>query len=184
MTADTHERCTDRVEEAMRSLTGDILLIVQGDEPLLRPDVLPLVVAPLLDRPDVVCTNLLSPLEGEGDFANPNIVKAACARNGDVLFLTRAPVPFFRRRVACPVYRQTGIMALRASFLHAYASLSETPLEIAEAVDMLRVLEHGYRIAGVVVDYSTVGVDRPEDVPVVERFLRSDAVQRDLYERT
>src|SRR5207244_4168809 len=99
----------------------------------------------------------LSPLESDDDYANPNIVKAACAENGDVLFLTRAPVPFFRRRLACPVYRQTGIMALRASFLHEYASLRETPLEIAEAVDMLRVLEHGRKIAGVVVDYSTVG---------------------------
>ena len=168
----------------MRSLIGDIVLIVQGDEPLLQPEVLPRVTQPLVERPEIVCTNLLSPLEGEDDFANPNIVKAACARNGDVLFLTRAAVPFFRRRMACPVYRQTGIMALRASFLHVYGSLTETPLEVAEAVDMLRVLEHGYRIAGVVIDYSTVGVDRPEDVPVVEQFLQSDAVQRNLYERT
>jgi 3-deoxy-manno-octulosonate cytidylyltransferase (CMP-KDO synthetase) len=184
MTADTHERCTDRVEEAMRSLTGDIVLIVQGDEPLLQPGVLPRVAAPLLERDDVVCTNLLSPLESDDDFANPNIVKAVCARNADVLFLTRAAVPFFRRRVECPVFRQTGIMALRADFLRAYATLPETPFERAEAIDMLRVLEHGYRIAGVTVDFSTVGVDRPEDVPVVERLLQSDPEQRALYERT
>ncbi len=184
MTADTHERCTDRVEEAMRSLRGDVVLIVQGDEPALLPEILPRVAAPLLERQDVVCTNLLSPLESEADLGNPNIVKAVCARNGDVMLLTRAAVPFFRKKVACPVFRQTGIMALRAGFLHAYAGLAPTPFEQAESVDMLRVLEHGYRIAGVTIDCPTIGVDRPEDVPVVERLLQADARQRELLGRT
>jgi 3-deoxy-manno-octulosonate cytidylyltransferase (CMP-KDO synthetase) len=184
MTADTHERCTERVEEAMRSLAGEVVLIVQGDEPLLKPDVLPRVAAPLFERDDVVCVNLLSPLEGDGDLGNPDVVKAVCAINGDVLFLTRARVPYFRKPGPCPVYRQTGIMALRAGFLRTYASLDETPLERAESIDMLRVLEHGYRIAGVRIDYGTVGVDRPEDVPAVERLLVTDAEQAALYQRT
>jgi 3-deoxy-manno-octulosonate cytidylyltransferase (CMP-KDO synthetase) len=184
MTADTHERCTDRVEEAMRSLAGDIVVMVQGDEPLLVPDAVERVAQPLRDRADVVCTNLLSPLESDADLSNPNIVKAACAQDGRVMFFSRAPIPFYRRRIECPVYRQTGIMGFRADLLRRYSSLPETPFEQAESVDMLRLLEHGVPIHGVVVDYPTVGVDRPEDVPAVERWLHGNAVQRALYDRT
>ena len=183
MTADTHERCTDRVEEAMRHLDGDIVVMVQGDEPLLIPEAVSRIAQPLLDRAEVVCTNLLSPLESDADLANPNIVKAVCDRQGRVMFLSRAPIPFYRQRVKCPVYRQTGIMAFRTSLLRTFAVLPETPFEKAEAIDMLRLLEHGYPIHGVVVDYPTLGVDRPEDVPAVERRLRDDAVQRELHER-
>lgn len=183
MTAKTHERCTDRVEEAMHHLEGDVVVMVQGDEPLLMPDAVTRIAQPLLERDEVVCTNLLSPLESDADLGNPNIVKAACDQHGRVLFFSRAPIPYYRKRVDCPIYRQTGIMAFRASLLRTYAKLRETPFERAEAVDMLRLLEHGYPIHGVVVDYPTVGVDRPEDVPVVERRLREDPVQRALHER-
>ena len=184
MTADTHERCTDRVEEAMRSLAGDIVVMVQGDEPLLVPDAVERVAQPLRDRAEVVCTNLLSPLESDADLSNPNIVKAACAQDGRVMFFSRAPIPLYRTPVACPIYRQTGIMAFRSDLLRRYSSLPETPFERAESVDMLRLLEHGVPIHGVVVDYPTVGVDRPEDVPAVEQWLHGNAVQRALYERT
>lgn len=184
MTAGTHERCTDRVAEAMRSLDGDIVVMVQGDEPLLLPDAVERIAQPLLDRPDVVCTNLLSPLESDADLSNPNIVKAVCAADGRVMFLSRAPIPFFRKKVECPVYRQTGIMAFRSSLLREYSALPETPFERAEAVDMLRLLEHGLPIHGVVVSYPTIGVDRPEDVPIVERWLASNAQQKALFDRT
>ena len=82
-----------------------------------------------------------------------------------------------------PVFRQTGIMAFRAKFLPRFSSLSETPLEKVESVDMLRVLEHGIRIKGVVADYATIGVDRPDDVGLVESVLHKDPVQRAIFER-
>ena len=184
MTRDTHERCTDRVEEAMQRLPGDIVAMVQGDEPLLIPDAVRMVTRPLLDDDTLDVVNLLSPLESDADYLNPNIVKAVCNLRGELMHLTRAAVPHFRERVTVPVYRQTGIMAFRKSFLHKFSGLPETPLERAESVDMLRVLEHGIRIAGVIADYVTLGVDRPTDVPLVEAVLRDDAVQRTLFERT
>jgi 3-deoxy-manno-octulosonate cytidylyltransferase (CMP-KDO synthetase) len=183
MTKDTHQRCTDRVEEAMHSIPGDIVAMVQGDEPLLQPSAVTDVIAPLLRDPSLEIVNLLSPLQGIEDYANPNIVKAVCSRAGDLMFLTRAPVPSFRERLEVPVYRQTGIMAFRAKALVRFSALPATPLERAESVDMLRALEHGIRIAGVVVPYSTVGVDRPGDVPLVEELLLTDPVQRDLHQR-
>ena len=184
MTKDTHERCTDRVEEAMQRLPGDIVVMVQGDEPLLIPDAISQVVQPLLDDSGLEVVNLLSPLESPDDYTNPNIIKAVCDRLGNVIYLTRAPVPHFRQSVAVPVYRQTGIMAFRAAFLPRFSALQETALEKAESVDMLRLIEHGIRISGVVAGYITLGIDRPEDVALVESVLRRDPVQRALLDRT
>lgn len=184
MTSDTHTRCTDRVEEAMRTLEGDIVVMVQGDEPLLIPDAVRSVARPLLEDAALQCTNLLSPLESPADFANPNIVKAVCDRRQNVMFLTRASVPFFREQVDVPVYRQTGIMAFRKEFLREFSTLPETALERAESVDMLRALEHGVPIRGVIARYATVGVDRPSDLAVVERMLQDDPFQRQLYADT
>ena len=184
MTKDSHDRCTDRVQEAMWNLPGDVVAMVQGDEPLLNPIAVEQVTKPLIDDPALDCVNLLSPISSEDDLSNPNIVKAVCDVAGNVIYLTRAPVPYFRTRVDVPVYRQTGIMAFRTTFLNRYSALPETPLERAESVDMLRVLEHGIRIRGVVVDYVTQGVDNPSDVPLVQRVLREDPEQRALFERT
>lgn len=183
MTKDTHERCTDRVEEAMQRLPGEIVAMVQGDEPLLIPDAVTQVIQPLLDDPGLDVVNLLSPLESPDDYCNPNIVKAVCDRRGNVIYLTRAPVPHFRQPEVVPVYRQTGIMAFRAAFLPRFSALPETALEKAESVDMLRLIEHGICIRGVVVRYTTLGVDRPSDVVLVESVLRSDPVQQALFER-
>lgn len=183
MTKDTHERCTDRVEEAMQILPGDIVVMVQGDEPLLMPEAISQVAQPLLDNPDLNVVNLLSPLETSEDYNNPNIVKAVCDRQGNIIFLTRAPVPFFRKEIIVPVFRQTGIMAFRATFLPRYSALPETALERAESVDMLRVIEHGIHIAGVVTQYSTIGVDRPADIELVEAVLQKDPVQHGLFDR-
>lgn len=183
MTRDTHERCTDRVEEAMLHLQGEIVVMVQGDEPLLQPAAITQVAAPLLRDASVQAVNLLSPLESEQDLASPDIVKAVCNRSFDVMFLTRAPVPYFRKKVDVPVYRQTGIMAFRTEFLRKFSRLPETALELAESIDMLRVLEHGFPIRGVIVDYPTQGVDRPSDIALVESALARDAAQQELFRR-
>ena len=182
MTKDTHERCTDRIEEAIQNLPGHIIVMVQGDEPLLVPDAIADVVAPLIADPTVHIVNLLSPLESDSDYANPNIVKAACNLKGDVMFFSRAPIPYFRNRVKVPLYRQTGIMAFRREVLEKFSSLPETPFEKAESVDMFRAIENGLRIAGVVTNYATLGVDRPVDVELVENVLKSDEFQKNLYE--
>jgi 3-deoxy-manno-octulosonate cytidylyltransferase (CMP-KDO synthetase) len=181
MTRDTHERCTDRIEEAMENLPGDIVVMVQGDEPLLMPEAINAVAAPLLADPTLPIVNLLSPLQSKEDYENPNIVKAVCKLNGDVIFFTRSSIPFFREQIEVPVYRQTGIMAFRKEALNQFSALPATALEKAESVDMLRAIEHGMRIAGVVADYPTIGVDKPSDVLLVESVLATDTVQQELF---
>ena len=183
MTAHTHERCTERVEEAMHSLVADVVAIVQGDEPLLFPQAVAQVVGPFLKDDALLCTNLVSPMESAEDFDNPDIVKAATDQNGFIMFFSRAPIPYFRHHMPCPIYRQTGIWAFRADLLRQYSALPRSPFEQAESIDMLRLVEHGYRILAVPTSYATIGVDRVEDIAVVEHILRTDDVQRDLYGR-
>ncbi len=180
MTKSTHERCTERVQEAMESLPGDIVVMVQGDEPLLNPNAITQVAQPLLDDASLDVVNLLSQLESLDDLTNPNIVKAVCDINENVIYLTRSAVPYFRKISKAPVFRQTGIMAFRTSFLPRFSRLAETALEVAESVDMLRLLEHGIRIRGVAVDYVTIGVDRPSDIQIVESILCEDQFQKTL----
>jgi len=183
MTADTHERSTERVAEAMQSLEGDVVVVAQGDEPLLLPKELELVAAPFREREGVESVSLLSPLEGEEDFSNPNIVKAVCDREGYIMLYSRAPIPYFQKQGDCPVYRETGIRAFEVDFLQIYVSLPETPFEQVESVDMMRLREHGYQVLGVATDGVTLGVDHPEEVARVERELHEDPQQREFYER-
>lgn len=183
MTADTHERSTERVEEAMGSLEGDVVVVAQGDEPLLIPESLQQVSAPFQEDSSMESVSLLSPLEGEADYGNPNIVKAACDIKGYILFYSRAAIPFYQKEGTCPIYRETGIRAFRRDFLHAYVNLPETPFEYVESVDMLRLLEHGHRVLGVPTDYATMGVDHPEDVAIAEEGIVKNEMQTKLYER-
>jgi len=183
LTSDNHTRCTTRVEEAMSNIDGEIVVIVQGDEPLVLPEAIEQVVAPLQDRPDIPCTNLLSIIESEEDFEDVNIVKAATDQAGFVMYFSRAAIPFFRETCDCPIFRQMGIMAFRTPFLTEYAALPETPFERAESIDMLRLLEHGHRILGVPTKHATIGVDFASDIDRVERILKTDAKQQALYRR-
>lgn len=183
MTSAEHARGTERVEEAARSVEADVIVNVQGDEPLLVPDVIDAVAAPLRARSDVVCTNLLSALGGVDELADLDIVKAGVGRDGNVLWFARWVRPFSAAGPGYPVYRQTGIAAFRKTFLHRYAALPPTPFEEVESVDLWRVLEHGYRIQAVVGPSPTLGVDRSADIGRVEAVLREDEAQRRLLEQ-
>ena len=183
MTVPTHERCTDRVEEAARNLKADVFVTVQGDEPLLQPEWIDGVVEPFRKDPNLGCTNLLSELENKGDLANPNIVKAACDTRGRILFFARRIQLTHPDRAHAQVYRQTGIQAFREETLHLFSRLAQTPFEKIESVDMFRLIEHGHAITGVVMDAPTYGVDRPEHVSQIETILREDPVQKELHER-
>lgn len=182
MTADTHERSTERVAEAMQTLDAEVVVVAQGDEPLLLPSDLDLVVSPFREREGVESVSLLSPLEGEADFINPSIVKAVCDKHGSIMLYSRAPIPYVQKEGQGPVYRETGIRAFQADFLQTYVNLPETPFECIEAVDMMRLREHGHQVVGVVTDGITLGVDHLEEVKRIERELRENSVQRKLHQ--
>lgn len=183
MTANTHLDCTDRVAEAACTLDGDIVVMVQGDEPLCIPESLDLVTAPLQNNAHVPCANLLLGITEEEDFLNDNVVKAVLDYNQCVLYYSRSPIPYRRVRNDCPLYCQTGIAAFTKEFLSQYQTLTPTPKEIAEGVGFLRIIENRYPIQGVIYSKRTVSVDRPEDVTIVERIIQEDPFQKELYNR-
>ncbi|HWA24545.1 MAG TPA: 3-deoxy-manno-octulosonate cytidylyltransferase [Lacunisphaera sp.] len=175
MTASTHERCTDRVAEAAASETADIIVNVQGDEPLLSPDMLEAVIRPMLDDPALPCANLISPI-AEMDGENPNLVKVTFDRSMHALYFSREPIPSRKKAGKLPMqrYKQLGIIAFRRDCLSAYTKLAPTPLEELESVDMLRLLEHGHRIKFVSVNSNSIGVDTPQDLAKAIELMRAD----------
>lgn len=183
MTADTHERCTDRVEEAAQKLDADIIVIVQGDEPLFLPESLDKMIKPMLSDDTIVCSNLLSAITEETEREDIDIVKAVLDRNDRVMYYSRAPIPFLRVHNSPPLYRQTGLSAFTKPFLQHYSKLPPTPLEVAESIDFLRILEHGFDVLGVITEQKLLGVDREEDVALIEQAIKGDPVQQEIYQR-
>lgn len=183
MTSDQHERCTERVEEAVQKIDTDIVVILQGDEPLFFPEVITQLIAPMLDdEKNIDCTNLLSVITKEEDVQDVDIVKTVLDRSNNVMYFSRSPIPYRRVEEKCSWYRQTGISAFTKSFLHKFSNLPPTPLEIVESVDFLRILEHRYPIYGVIYEQITVGVDQAHDIDIVEEILKTDDKQKKIYE--
>ncbi len=183
MTAATHERATDRVEEAATGLDADIIVNVQGDEPLISPELVRNVVKPLEERDDVLCSCLIYPITNPDELDDVNEVKVVLNQNNWVMYFSRSPIPHFKTNENYPLYKQSGTTAFQKGFLHQYSRLAPTPLEKAESVDMLRILEHGYRILGVVNPYACTGVDIPSDILRIERIMTDDELQQKYYSR-
>ncbi|MDO8662382.1 MAG: 3-deoxy-manno-octulosonate cytidylyltransferase [Candidatus Omnitrophota bacterium] len=182
MTANTHQRCTDRVEEAVREIDADIVVIIQGDEPLLDPHIFHSLIEPMLRDNFLKCANLLSVINEKSDLADTDIVKAVLDEQGFVMYYSRAPIPYLRADKSRPMYRQTGLSVFTKKFIQLFSNLAPTPLEKAESVDFLRILEHGYEIKGVLYNNMTVGIDRQDDIQKVETILKADPKQFGIYE--
>ena len=175
MTKDSHERCTDRVEEAIANLDlgladDDLVVMVQGDEILVSAEMLAEMVA-VYETTGSPVINLVSRLYRTEDHDDPNTVKAVFDTAGRALLFSRAPIPSRARTDNPPMYQQTGIIAFKAAFLHQFSSLPQTPLEIIESVDMLRVLEHGLPLHVVTTETETIGIDTPAELARAEKVL-------------
>lgn len=173
MTSDRHRGATERVAEAAMTCDADVVVLIQGDEPMLQPEMLEELVAPLKADPAVQCANLMVMI-GEQDARDPDQIKVVCDLAGDALYMTREPVPSPHRGAVTQWGRQVGLIAFRKAFLLKLMSLPPTPLEQAESVDMLRAIEHGLPVRMVVTRHHTHPVDTPEDLTKVEAFMRND----------
>jgi 3-deoxy-manno-octulosonate cytidylyltransferase (CMP-KDO synthetase) len=172
LTKATHETGTDRLAEVATSLDCDVIVNVQGDEPLVDPRAIDELVAPFSDS-SVQMTTLFRRIHDPAELTNPNITKVVVDRGGYALYFSRAPIPYVRdpRGGWPPLYRHIGLYAYRRSALLVLASLEQTPLERAESLEQLRALEHGIRIKAVETQYESFGVDTPEDLEQVRRLL-------------
>ncbi len=186
MTAGTHTRASDRVVEAAQDVAGDLIVMVQGDEPMVHPEMIDEAIAPMLRNPDIGCVNLVSEIRSEADHQDPDTVKVVSDQVGRALYFSREPIPNPGKFAFAdvPTYKQVCIIPFRRETLDLYAKLEPTPLEKAESIDMLRFLEHGYGVHLAETKHETTAVDRPEDRARVEELLREDPVLPRYLERS
>jgi len=174
MTSPSAASGTDRVAEVARGRRADAWVNLQGDEPLMAPENVDRAIETLLAAPERRIATLTVPLE-PALAADPNVVKAAVARDGRALYFSRAPIPHPRQ--GAPAYRKhLGIYAFRASALEEVAALPPSPLERAESLEQLRWLEAGYSIWAGEGVADSIGVDTPEDLAEAERRLKQEEV--------
>ncbi len=172
MTSPLHRSGTDRVAEAAEALGGDIIVNVQGDEPLIEPSVIDGVVNLILSDDGIVCSTAASPIRDEALFLDQNAVKVVAGLDGRALYFSRSPIPFRRGGGFGDALLHIGIYCFRRDFLTRFASLEPTPLEDSEKLEQLRMLEHGYRIGVSVTDHTAIGVDTEADLEAVRRICR------------
>jgi 3-deoxy-manno-octulosonate cytidylyltransferase (CMP-KDO synthetase) len=180
MTRSDHATGTDRVAEvAQRYAEMQVVVNVQGDQPFVTPDMLTRLVAPYVEGASPEMTTLACPLDPATGYTDPNVVKVVCDRHGRALYFSRAPIPYYRQAGPAPVFHHLGLYAFRRDFLLHYAQLAPTPLEHAEALEQLRVLEHGYTIVVCQTPTSVLEINTPEELvqaqSLVARGLVADA---------
>lgn len=177
MTSSSHERCTDRVAEAIAKVGGDpdIVINIQGDEPMLEPGYIEAMIHCMKGDSGLDAANLVVPIQSESEHRNPNFVKVVQDRRGFALYFSREPIPSCGSESPdVQVLRQTGIIAFTSRFLRTFSELEPTALEKAESVDMLRALEHGYQVKLVFGAQAIYTVDTEQDRNLVEEKMKED----------
>ena len=176
MTSSRHERASDRVAEAAEACDADILVLVQGDEPMTVPEMIDAAVEPMLQDPSIDCINLAKRIETEEEFLNPNTIKVVMNQQGDALCFSRSPIPTIAQKSFSEIqaFKQVCIIPFRRQALADYAALPPTPLEVAESIDMMRFLEHGRVVRMVETDFETQAVDTPDDLAAVSLMIAKD----------
>jgi len=190
MTADSHERASDRCAEALLKIEEetngrvDVLVMVQGDEPLLYPEMIQEAVDPILQDPSILVTNLLGELNTVEEHTDVNEVKVVIDQFFNALYFSREPIPSqWKIGGAVPKYKQVCIIPFQRDFLLQFTELTPTPLEIIESIDMLRVLEHGLNVRMVPTRHQVFSVDTQRDLEKVSRVMAEDPLYEE-YART
>lgn len=183
MTSPGHETGTDRLAEVARGLDDDIIVNVQGDEPLICPDMIDQAVRPFLEEAGLQMGTLKTRIKCLHDFLSPNVVKVVTDNLGNALYFSRSPLPFFRDKwkdlkddsfccgkLLC--YKHVGLYVYRRDFLLKLASMAPTFLEISEKLEQLRAIENGVRIRVVETEFESIGVDTPDDLAKAQERYR------------
>ncbi|WP_345980672.1 3-deoxy-manno-octulosonate cytidylyltransferase [Sulfurimonas sp. HSL3-2] len=187
MTSDCHERCSDRCAEAMLKIEKDtnqkcdIMVMVQGDEPLTFPEMIDEAVQPMLEDKNILITNLVADIDSLEAFENPNEVKVVMDKFSNAIYFSREPIPSRKKGVLdVPMKKQVCVIPFTRDFLLEYNQMEPTPLEIIESVDMMRIIENGMKVKMVPTQYITKAVDTQEDLDKVCSIMKKDTL-KDIY---
>jgi 3-deoxy-manno-octulosonate cytidylyltransferase (CMP-KDO synthetase) len=164
MTRPDHPSGTDRVAEVMRTEHADLVVNLQGDEPIFDAAAVDELVRLMASDPAIQMGTLAHPIRDTDEREDLNVVKVVLDQAGYALYFSRAPIPFRRQAGFAATLRHPGIYVFRAAFLQRFASLAPTPLEQTETLEQLRALEHGVRIRVVIAAHGSLGVDTPADL--------------------
>jgi 3-deoxy-manno-octulosonate cytidylyltransferase (CMP-KDO synthetase) len=184
MTRSDHPSGTDRVAEAASAESCDIVVNIQGDEPLIDPAAIDAAILPLVHDAEVRMSTLSKRIEDPGEISDPNVVKVVTDRQGDAIYFSRCPIPYHRdasqaaERSPAPYFKHIGLYVYRRDFLLRYPALPVGPLEQAERLEQLRALENGFRIRVVETEYESLGVDTPQDLERVAQLLEPQFTRR------
>ncbi|MDY0290768.1 MAG: 3-deoxy-manno-octulosonate cytidylyltransferase [Desulfuromonadaceae bacterium] len=176
LTSVHHETGTDRLAEVAEKLPDvDLIVNVQGDEPMIEAEMIDTAIAPLLEHADISMGTLMAHIDALEDFVNPNVVKVVTDQRGMALYFSRSPIPHLRDvgpgAIRADGYKHIGLYVYKRDFLLRYPHLEPTPLEQTEKLEQLRALEHGYRIHVALTAHQSMGVDTPEDLEKVKIAL-------------
>ena len=177
MTGNHHERASDRCAEALGyiekqdGIQYDIIVMVQGDEPMTHPDMVAEAIIPMLNDPKILVSNLLGDIETAEEFEDRNCIKVVCDLQSNAIYFSREPIPTRSKNTDIPMKKQVCIIPFTRKFLLEYTDLEPTPLEIAESIDMMRVLENGLKVKMVPTTRRTYPVDTEEDLKKVEKMI-------------
>jgi len=181
MTSPEHRSGTDRVAEAASAENAEIIVNIQGDEPLIDPAAIDTAILPLVHDRDVAMATLKKRIEDPREITDPNVVKVVTDRAGDAIYFSRCPIPYVRQDPGAPLgtphFKHIGLYVYRREFLLGYSSLPVGPLEQAERLEQLRAIENGFRIRVVETEYESIGVDTPEDLERISRLVEATTLQ-------
>ena len=178
MTSTTHLSGTDRIAEVVKNIKTDIIVNIQGDEPLIDPQIIDALAEALLKDESAPMATVITKIRDEKEISDPNVVKVVIDNNKHAIYFSRAAIPFNRDKKSfseAGYYKHLGLYAYTKDFLKIFVELPPSPLEQIEKLEQLRVLEAGYAIKTIETDFETIGVDTPEDLKKVEALLSKGA---------
>jgi len=178
MTSKEARSGSDRVAEVARGLEAEIIVNIQGDEPLIQPEAIDQAITPLLEDRDILVSTLVKRIDKIQELEDPNAVRVVMDKEGFALYFSRAAIPYSRDLKdreewirLHPYYKHIGLYVYRKGFLMEFVRMGESPLERVERLEQLRILENGYKIKVIETDFTSMPVDTPEDLEVVKSYL-------------
>ena len=172
LTSVEHSSGTDRIAEAMRDIDVKVVLNIQADEPLIHHSIIDRLAQEMLLDQELVMATVKKRIDYDGEINNPNVVKVVTNREDCAIYFSRSPIPFYREEESSPkYYKHLGIYAYTKDFLYTFKNLPVSPLESAEKLEQLRVLEAGYKIKVLETQFDSCGVDTEDDLYKAESLL-------------